>query len=138
MNSDDIRKIEQALEIELPSHYVNYITNIPPTLMELKSQLGELLFLFDNPEQLISLNQHLGFYRSDKFIKQKLCIGENGGGDYYLIELNTSTDQRVYFLDHEESVENHYDQETDTWFWENLEFSNNLKEHEADILNMFS
>ena len=48
MNSDDIRKIEQALEIKLPSHYVNYITNIPPSLIELKSQLGELLFLFES------------------------------------------------------------------------------------------
>ena len=127
MNLDDIRKIEQELEINLPGHYIKYITNLPTVLTELKEQLGELPFLYDNPEQLILLNQHLGFHRSDKFIKHKLCIGENGGGDYYLIDLNVSTNEKVYLLDHEESVENYYNKETDTWEWESLEFCENLR-----------
>ncbi|KXX71141.1 SMI1/KNR4 family protein [Flammeovirga sp. SJP92] len=137
MNIDDIRKIELELNIELPQHFIDYITNYPIELTKLKTMLGELLFLYDDPEQLISINQYLGFYGSEKLIKQKLCIGENGGGDYYLINLKELSDEKVYFWDHEESTERFYNEKTDTWEWEKLEFSKNLKEHEKEILEIF-
>ncbi|MDW7693035.1 SMI1/KNR4 family protein [Flammeovirgaceae bacterium SG7u.111] len=138
MKLEDIRIIEQELGITLPKHYVKYITNFPITLKELKTQIGELLFLYDNPEQLISTNRFLGFHGSDKFIKDKLCIGENGGGDYYLIDLCNPFDQKVYFFDHEESVEKYYNQEENTWEWNKLESCDNLKEHENEILELFN
>jgi hypothetical protein len=36
---------------------------------------------------------------NDKIIKSKLIIGDNGGGDFYLIDLVDKSDERVYVFD---------------------------------------
>lgn len=137
MSSEDIKRVEQELKVKLPDHYIEYVTSIPSKVIGIKKQLGYFPFLFDNPEEIITVNQHLGFYDTSKFIKHKLCIGENGGGDYYLIDLNEVTNQKVYFFDHEESVDNYYNKETNTLEFEKLDFSGDLKAHINEVLEIF-
>ena len=104
MKKEEIHKIEFELGITLPTHYTSYLTNFPPELLDLKNQLGELTFIFDRVEQIIIINQALGFHKHNKSIKKKFCIGSNGGGDFYLIDLDNMNNERIYYYDHEESI----------------------------------
>ena len=137
MHVNDIREIELTLGITLPDHFINYIIPYPQSLTLLKERMGHMFFIYDNSQQLILMNQMLGVHGSEKYIKHKLAIGENGGGDYYFIDLQNPKDQKVYFYDHEESTENYYDPERDEWQWHKLEFYANLKAYEEDLLSMF-
>jgi hypothetical protein len=118
MTQQDIKEIEAALSIVLPKHYVEFMLDFPIALTLVQEEFDDSSFFYNNSKYLIKVNSFFGFHGQDKFIKNKLCIGENGGGDYYLINLEDHSDQEVLYLDHEESVEKFYDQEHDTWNWE--------------------
>ncbi|WP_338763220.1 SMI1/KNR4 family protein [Bernardetia sp. ABR2-2B] len=140
MKTSDIKEIEALFNIQLPIFYTSFITNYPKILTEILVQYEDKTYsnCYDSKEELIRINQLLGFYGEDKFIKHKFCIGENGGGDYYLIDINNSTNEKIYVIDHEESAELYYDSSTDTWNWENVDSFNGMAEFSNFILSLFS
>lgn len=134
MTSDDIKNIENDLNINLPKHYVDFIQNFKGF------QSRDLYlenFIYTDSEYLIQINKLLGFYLTAKFIKKKLFIGENGGGDFYLIDLENPEIEKVYYLDHEESTEKSYNPTTDTWKWDELEFYDNMNDFKNSLLEDF-
>lgn len=96
----DFRKIEDALGIELPQHYVSFMRQFRGFAIEDAGLVDN--FIYKDTDQLIQVNRISGFYSTEKPIKKKLIIGDNGGGDYYLIDLQHAADERVHYFDHEE------------------------------------
>lgn len=138
MTQADFDKIQQELQIKLPAHYIKFMENPSGAFVQLKALAPHQPFLYEHAEELIKINQHLGFHGSDTFIKQRLCIGDNGGGDFYLIDLQTPDDPRVFLLDHEETVAIAYDAATDTWDWDQVEYAENISTHINETLEMFN
>jgi|JI10StandDraft_1071094.scaffolds.fasta_scaffold1104549_1 hypothetical protein len=134
MNSQGIKKIEDELGVKLPPHYITFLIDFDG----LKSSEVDLsIFLYNDPETVIEINRLIGFYSNTTLIKYKLIIGENGGGDYYLIDLNNPDDLRVIFFDHEESFENNYDNSKDTWNWEGFEFYQDIAAYRRGLIELF-
>ncbi|RAW01823.1 SMI1/KNR4 family protein [Pseudochryseolinea flava] len=133
MREHDIQKIEQALLLKLPEHYVAFIEKFEGFTGEDGILEG---FVYANADELITKNLRVGFHTTEKTIKHKLIIGENGGGDFYLIDLQDHGDESVYYYDHEESHE-HYDEETQTWDWKSFEFDKNLSSHVDNLRVVF-
>lgn len=131
MDTVDLNQIEAELSLQLPPHYVSFISNYNAPGHIFKN------FIYTDSEHLIHLNKLIGFYADGKSIKRRLIIGDNGGGDFYLINLKDSTDHRVYYYDHEESVDESYDEESGNWDWDSFESSANLSTHLDDLRQLF-
>ncbi|UII20541.1 SMI1/KNR4 family protein [Fulvivirga ligni] len=136
MNKKDIKLVEEILNIELPSHYIDFIIDsrrIPKDdpYIEIRKN-----YLIDDPEYLIDLNDTLKFHLDTAIIQNKLCIGENGGGDFFLIDLKDKSDKSVYLFDHEESVE-YYNLDTKTWNWDGLREFDSLSKYSSWISELF-
>ncbi len=127
----DIKQVENELNIQLPNHYVAFITNNKNDYQLLDG------FVFADVEYLIAINKLIGFYGEEKSIKHRLIIGETGGGDFYLINLQDSSDQHVYYFDHEESFEQSYDETNDQWNSNSFEKYDHLNAYLDDIKLLF-
>lgn len=79
----------------------------------------------------------LGFHLNDKIIKRKLIIGDSGGGNFYLIDLANPSDERVFVLDHEEGIENNFNEETETLNWEKFDNYDTLESYRRGLKEMF-
>jgi hypothetical protein len=131
MESFDIANIENELRVKLPSHYISFILAYKSNGFEFDN------FLYTDPAIMIQMNRLVGFYGEDKIIKKRLIIGDNGGGDYYLINLEDQADRRVYVYDHEESVEKSYNKESQTWQWESVESYSTLENYKTELNRLF-
>jgi hypothetical protein len=96
----DLRKIENALGIALPPHYTSFMQQFEGFSIEDGGLLDS--FIYTDADHLIQINQLRRFYLTETPVKHKLIIGDNGGGDYYLIDLQNPLDERVNYFDHEE------------------------------------
>jgi hypothetical protein len=94
-------------------------------------------FLYSSADRLIEINRTVGFYSDTQIIKKKLIIGDNGGGDFYLLDLVDPSDKRVYIFDHEESVENNFNTKTKTWNWGGFEHYENLESYKRSLQELF-
>ena len=83
------------------------------------------------------MNKLVGFHLTDKIIKNKLIIGDNGGGDFYLIDLIDKADQRVYVFDHEETIENCFDSIKGTFDWDKFDKYDTVDSYRISIQEMF-
>jgi hypothetical protein len=134
MKDYEIKRIEKELGVELPEHYVKFLLHFSG----LKNEEVDIEnFLYSNPDQSIEMNRMIGFYSNSKIIKKKLIIGDNGGGGFYLIDLVNPNDKKVYVFDHEESVENYFDEKTETWNWGGLEHHETLESYKNTLEAMF-
>ena len=98
MDKEQIEKVENALVITLPPHYVEFISTFDG-LSHSEYDIGR--FLYSEVDLLIEMNLLIGFHTGKKSVGKKLIIGDNGGGDFYMIDLENQSDQRVFFFDHE-------------------------------------
>lgn len=139
MTSEQITKIEAKLGISLPVHYVTFLMNFAGLKKTdtLDANFFYEDFIYATPEHIIEINEMMGFHLNDKIVKNKLIIGDNGGGDYYLIDLKDHADKKVYYLDHEESIENNFNEKTNTWNWDGLECYETLDNYKKEIEEMF-
>ena len=139
MDLKEISQIENSLAIKLPDYYIEFMGNHSFSPMDPDNPYLAMRnnFLINNPAYLIDLNKLLKFHQGNGFIQNRFCIGENGGGDFYLINLEDFTDEAVYLFDHEESVENHYNSETKEWDWNELRVYESLTEYTEFIEELF-
>ena len=130
MSTVDIKAIEQALSIQLPSHYINFMAGYQPE----SAHMGSVIYT--DAGQLIAFNKKLGFYGTEKSIKHRYVIGGEGG-DWYLISLDNPDDTRVFYFDHEASVEECYDEATGSWDWDAFESNENLPAVLEELMPLF-
>ena len=96
----DFRKIEDALGVKLPPHYVAFMQKFKGFAIEEAGLIDN--FIYRDTDHLVKANRAAGFYSTEKPLKKKLIVGDNGGGDFYLIDLQNTADERVHYFDHEE------------------------------------
>ncbi|OEG73026.1 hypothetical protein BEL05_06405 [Shewanella colwelliana] len=99
MTLDDIELIQKRTNIQLPPCYVDIVTNYPVELLETDAQDFGLL---DDADEIIEENNTVrkeGYF-GEKWPEHYFIIGQNGCGDYYVTNLN-STEFSVGFADHE-------------------------------------
>jgi hypothetical protein len=139
MNEQEITQVEKSLEIKLPSYYIDFMGDYPFSKMDIDSPYLEMRnnFLINDPAYLTDLNENLKFHQDNGYIQNRFCIGENGGGDFYLINIQNLSDKAVYLFDHEESAENHYNPETKEWDWAQLKVFDSLAEYSEWIGELF-
>ena len=137
MIDKDIKRVEEALGVRLPAHYVSFLMEFKGYKEAKGYQTGMDRFIYSDADILIEMNQLMGFHSDDKIIQHKLVIGENGGGDFYLIDLKDPDDKNVYFFDHEESIENSYNSKTREWDWPALECYETMGHYKASVEELF-
>ena len=106
MTTDEIRRIERETGLNLPSCYVEIVTNYPPDLAGSDAPDYGLL---DDPDAIIEENSKVreeGYF-GEKWPERYLIIGRNGCGDYYVTLLDADT-FTVGFSDHEAMACNPY------------------------------
>jgi hypothetical protein len=134
MSDQQIGVIEKKLGINLPRHYISFLLDFEG-IKHLELDLGN--FLYNTPDEVVNMNQVVGFYANSNTIKNKLVVGDNGGGDFYLIDLLNPNDKKVYVFDHEESFENNFDRVTNSWNWAGFEYYNSLKSYKKKLEEIF-
>lgn len=132
MTIKEIEIINESLKIDLPRFYVKYMLNFPEIMKKIHNLYEGPTYsnFYNNYEDLIRINKILGFYNESKFIKNMFCIGENGGGDFVLIDLNNKV-EKVFCFDHEEIVSNN------EFNISNLEYYSSLDEYLDSIIEIF-
>lgn len=133
MTRQDIEKIETQLSIKLPGHYISFVLDFPKALTAIQTAFEDPASsaFYNNAQPLILLNEHLRFHTTETFIKKMFCIGENGGGDYHLINLENPADEQVHIFDHEEPIGNNFAT------YEGFERHENLQEFKTSILALY-
>jgi len=99
MTLDDIELIQKRTNIRLPLCYIDIVTNYPVELLETDAQDFGLL---DDADELIEENNTVrkeGYF-GEKWPEHYFIIGQNGCGDYYVTDIN-STVFSVGFADHQ-------------------------------------
>jgi hypothetical protein len=134
MTTEEIKRIEKALSVELPKHYVTFLSTFEE-LNNLEVDIGH--FLYASADDVIGMNEAIGFHLHGKIIKNKLIIGDNGGGDYYLIDLVHQSDEKVYVFDHEETVEKCLDNMSGEFEWSKFDKYDSLDSYRISLLEMF-
>lgn len=134
MRLDEIKKIEEELNLDLPAHYTTFLLkfeglNNPEVNIE--------HFLYSSADDLIEMNKMVRFHLNDKIIKNKLIIGDNGGGDFYLIDLVDKSDKTVYVFDHEETIEHCFNIENKSFEWSKSDKYATIESYRTSILEMF-
>lgn len=134
MTPEEIKRIEKELSIDLPGHYATFLSNFDG-LSTPDVNIGHLLY--SRADDLIEMNRMIGFHLTDKIIKNKLIIGDNGGGDFYIIDLVDKSDETVYVFDHEETVENCFDEAKGTFDWDRFDKYETIDNYRISIQEMF-
>jgi len=134
MRPEEIKRIEEELGVDLPSNYVTFLSTFKG-LNNPEIDIGHLLY--SSPDDLIEMNKMVGFHLNDKIMKGKLIIGDNGGGDFYLIDLIDKSDETVYVFDHEETIENCFDKEKGTFDWARFDRYDTVDRYRTSIQEMF-
>lgn len=133
MTPDEIRRVEKELGTNVPVHYAKFLS----TFEGLNNSEADIShFLYSSPDHLIEMNQMVGFHLQDKIVKNKLIIGDNGGGDFYLINLIDASDEAVYVFDHEEA-ENFFDKKKGAFDWGRFEKYDTVESYRVSVLGIF-
>ena len=134
MTTEEINRIEKELSVDLPQHYTTFLSTFEG-LNNPELDIGQLLY--SNADDLIEMNRIVGFHLNDKIIKGKLIIGDNGGGDFYLIDHIDKSDETVYVFDHEETVEKCFDAEKGTFDWSKFDQYDTVESYQNSVQEMF-
>lgn len=134
MDTKEIERIEEELGVELPGHYLTFLSSFEG-LSNSEFDIGHMLY--SRADQIIEMNQSVGFHKNDKIIKNKLIIGDSGGGNFYLIDLVDKSNETIYVFDHEETVENCFDREKGDFDWSRFDKYDTLNSYRIAIREMF-
>lgn len=102
LDSESLSKIEEKLNIKLPSYYKEFHISQIELISKLRNlENDDMIYLSTNKNWLISHNYNL-FEQSKTslYLKNKFCIGTDGCGNDSFISLDEN-DLNIYFLDHE-------------------------------------
>lgn len=90
MNQDDVKKIEKNTEIKLPEFYKQVLLNYPK---ELVGTEAEDFGLLNDADVIIYENNDVrrNGYFGEAWPARYFIIGQNGCGDYFVINLNGTT-----------------------------------------------
>jgi hypothetical protein len=99
MTEIELKQIEKALNIKLPSFYYEFMLKYPEYLLETDAQE---FVLMNDPNRIIeeNVNAKENFW-GRPLDNNSMVIGENGCGDYYLIKLRN--DEKVYTFFHDDN-----------------------------------
>ncbi len=97
MTTIELKKIETELGVVLPDYYKTVMLNYPS---DLSGEAPEEYELINYPDKIIDENKtaYEDFW-GEKLNKQFLIIGENGCGDYFLLDLKK--DNCIYSFFHD-------------------------------------
>jgi len=99
MTTLDIENIEKSLDILLPEYYKKFMFNYP---LDFANESTADYELISYPEKLIEEN--INAYKDlwgKQLNKQYFIIGENGCGDYFLIDLDQDNGVFSFFHDNQ-------------------------------------
>ena len=111
MTEDDLKRVEEALDVKLPAPFRTFMLNYPDVLVLTKTDLGnrqesisEREFL-NSADSMIHLNKDVRLdddwtVDGGPWPQKYFVIGDDECGDYYAIDL-VNFDGRVYFYEHE-------------------------------------
>lgn len=130
----DFDTIEQQLQIELPIHYKSFHLQQTALVRELRE--GALteqahLSLATDAGWLLQINQEIGVPRQAGPCRGKFCIGTDGGGNDFFINLVYPADTIVYQAAHDGFPwEEIYDEALEDFIWshEGLQMGKDLRD----------
>lgn len=101
MNEADIRRIEQTLNIALPSDYIEILCSYPEAIPEARE-----LHLSDNPEWLIEQNLYVrevpeSFFGKKEWLWEHFVIGEDGNGNCFYLNLKHGSPAPIFIMNHD-------------------------------------
>ena len=116
LNDSDIIELEKTIGLSLPKNYLNFLKNTnggTPKLDSLKVRLN-------NKEELWSISYFFGIHRAEywasifwtlKALNHRIPteffpFANNGGGDYYVINLSTEKNGEISIWNHDTESEN--------------------------------
>jgi len=107
MTADDLARIQEELDVELPKTYREFVRKYPKTLLEAKRHMTKgdespaELELLNDADALIACNSGVQASQGlHDFPAEYFVIGQSGCGDYYAIDTDDD-DSPVYFWNHE-------------------------------------
>lgn len=138
-----IEKVEQELNIKLPSFFISFYKEHEALIRKLKkiSNDEDYITLTTDFNWMITFNRDFhNLPRKTGLCKNKICIGSDGCGNDSFISLDEN-DKRVFKIDHEIANEL-IDTKTGDFNWEDdrMEKYNSLKQYldeEIKILKQF-
>ena len=101
MTDEEVDELEDDLGVEIPDHYRDFLTRFPEELSAAKKPSGRLVDfqLLDTRKKIVRANNSIWDALAEQ-IEDRIVIGEDGGGNCYLIDSDDS-DPSVYFWSHE-------------------------------------
>jgi hypothetical protein len=139
----DFTELEQALRITLPAYYKEF--HLTATELARKVRQADpapddnSIALATDTEWLLETNALLGIPKHKGTARGKYCIGADGCGSYYLINLEDHQDTTVYQTPHDEyDYEEVFDPALDDFIWshEGLIAAQNLTDFLQDIIQL--
>ena len=130
----DFNKLEQELQIELPAHYKKF--HLQEIALIKKMREGPLtdqdhLSLATDADWLLQTNQEIGVPVLTGPCRGKLCVGTDGGGNDFFINLENPGDTVVYQAAHDGFPrEEIFDEKLDDFIWshDGLQMGRNLED----------
>src|SRR5436305_189386 len=96
MTEQEIAGIEAAVGVALPGHYQRFLREHAEALREAKRRLPMRAVLYFDTQDIVAINK--GLHDNPRMIEinedsepwplNYFVIGTNGGGDYWLVDLN--------------------------------------------------
>ncbi len=134
----NFKTIASALQIELPESYIKFHLSEKKLIEQLRSkEFDDSYFIATNENWLIATNRMLELPKERGMMNGKFCIGQDGCGSYYLINIEKE-DTTVYSTEHDGYAwEEIFDEEKDDLNWDHkgLIMAKNLKEFVIDVID---
>ena len=125
LSEADFQQIENTLAIELPAHFKSFHLQHQSLIKELKELVNELdqsISLATDLESILMINQFLQVPKTEGPFRYKFSIGQDGCGNFALIDLKNPDNTKVYYSDHDEyDFEEIFDQSTNDFKWDSFE-----------------
>ena len=125
LSESDFQEIENTLQIELPAHFKAFHLQHKALIKELKELVNEVdqsISLATDVESILMINQFLEVPKTEGPFRFKFSIGQDGCGNFALIDLKNTDNTKVYYSDHDEyDFEEIFDQNINDFKWDSFE-----------------
>ena len=125
LSEADFQQIENTLAIQLPTHFKNFHLQQQKLIKELKELVNELdqsISLATDVESILMINQFLEVPKTEGPFRYKFSIGQDGCGNFALIDLKKADNTKVYYSDHDEyDFEEIFDPSINDFKWDSFE-----------------
>lgn len=121
LSAKDLAILEERLGISLPPHYKDFNLHQHPLIDRLREhgENDDTLTLITDLDFLLEISGFFEIPKSEGPCRNKFVIGQDGCGNFYLIDLLDHENTKVYFLDHDSYEEEEvFDVEKNDYKWE--------------------